>query len=459
MLVVAHRFLLSWSSLLGLTLCTILFIPMKRYAFPASLPFHLEPYRFVVGCILVAWLGSLLIDQRLALRRSGFEAPIFALFGAILISIVANIRRVDAVGTDFVKTLTFFLSYFLIFWLIVNVVRRPRDIDSLVRLLVYGGGALGFFALVEQATNFNIFNHISSVFPLLKYQPGLDPELARGGRLRVYASAQHPIALGAAFAVLLPLAAYRALVSGQRRWWLAGTFMILGLLATRSRTGVLMLVAIGVIYIFLRPNQVKRAWPAVLPLLVAVHLVLPGTLGSLKESLFPKQGLVAEQTNAQVGSGRLATLGPALRHELVGNPISGEGFGTRISVPDQYVPVPNGPILDDQWLGIVLETGVLGTLAFAWLFGYALRRMGGAARRDFSPRGELLVALAAGVGAYAVGMFTYDAFAFIQVTFLVFIFLALGATTLLTPPEAWEEGRRLRRSGARPAERFAHANA
>ena len=181
MLVVAHRFLLSWSSLLGLTLCTILFIPMKRYAFPASLPFHLEPYRFVVGCILVAWLGSLLIDQRLALRRSGFEAPIFALFGAILISIVANIRRVDAVGTDFVKTLTFFLSYFLIFWLIVNVVRRPRDIDSLVRLLVYGGGALGFFALVEQATNFNIFNHISSVFPLLKYQPGLDPELAQAG--------------------------------------------------------------------------------------------------------------------------------------------------------------------------------------------------------------------------------------------------------------------------------------
>jgi hypothetical protein len=42
----------------------------------------------------------------------------------------------------------------------------------------------------------------------------------------------------------------------------------------------------------------------------------------------------------------------------------------------------------------------------------------------------LLVGLAASVAAYAVGMFLYDAFSFIQVTFLLFILLGLGAAVL-----------------------------
>ncbi len=35
-------------------------------------------------------------------------------------------------------------------------------------------------------------------------------------------------------------------------------------------------------------------------------------------------------------------------------------------------------------------------------------------------------------------MFTYDSFAFIQVTFLLFIVLGIGASALLTKPEEWE---------------------
>jgi len=34
------------------------------------------------------------------------------------------------------------------------------------------------------------------------------------------------------------------------------------------------------------------------------------------------------------------------------------------------------------------------------------------------------------VTAFAVGMLTYDAFSFIQVTFVLFVLLALGAVTL-----------------------------
>ena len=133
----------------------------------------------------------------------------------------------------------------------------------------------------------------------------------------------------------------------------------------------------------------------------------------------------------------MATLGPALSHEFQPNPILGEGFGTRVTSPDAIVRVPNRQILDDQWLGVLLETGVVGTLTLAWLFLRSLRWMGGIAKRDLSPRGWLLVGTTASTAGYAVGMLFYDAFSFVQVTFLLLIILALGASTALSSPEEW----------------------
>ena len=46
-----------------------------------------------------------------------------------------------------------------------------------------------------------------------------------------------------------------------------------------------------------------------------IKLVLPGTLGAIKNSFLPAGGLVAEQQSmpGASGSGRLADLGPALQ--------------------------------------------------------------------------------------------------------------------------------------------------
>ena len=171
----------------------------------------------------------------------------------------------------------------------------------------------------SQTTNYNVFNHLRTVFPFLHYDPSLAPVLARGGRLRVAASAQHPIAFGALMALLVPLGIYRARTFG-RRWWIATGLILLGSLATRSRTAILMLGAILIVYLLLRPVTIKRLWPAIIPALVVVHLALPGTLGSIKESFFPKTGLITVARGTSVGSGRLTTLGPALDTEFSPEP-------------------------------------------------------------------------------------------------------------------------------------------
>jgi O-antigen ligase len=426
---------LAWPKLIAALIVIILFIPIRRYALPASLPFQLEPYRIFVAFLVLAWCASLLVDPRTRLRRTGLEGPLFAILGTTFLSLAANPGRVAAFSSEIDKKLMFFLSFLLVIYLTTSVIRRLDNIDYLIKTLVGGGAVVAFFAIVEARTGFNIFNHLSRVIPFLNPVNVVEP----GGFLRygaatvrVFGPAQHPIALSAALVMLTPLSLYLARRTRQRRWIGCALLFAAGCASTVSRTGIMMFVVVVVVFIWLRPRETKRMWPAVLPLLVAIHFVLPGTIGSIKHSFFPAGGLLAEQKSqaGESGSGRLADLGPSL-HEWAQKPLVGEGFATR--VPDSDVRGGGANVLDDQWLGTLLETGIVGAFAWLWLFIRVVRRFGAEAKRDESERGWLLASIAAGVAAYGVGMFTYDAFSFIQVTFLVFIFIGLGSALMAEP--------------------------
>jgi len=310
---IAYRTLLSWHALLASTILIILFIPIRRYTMPGNLPFHLEPYRLIVAFVAVGWIGSLLVDPRVRLRGSRvLNLPFLAVLLVAASSIIVNGHRVNSLGlgSTAAKQLTFLLSYIILFYLILSVARHRKDIDFLARVLVGGAAVVSMFGLIEEWSHFNIFNHLSTFVPLLRFvnTPSLVDTpggLERGGHVRVLASAQHPIALGAMLIMLLPLAVYLALTTRRKHWWVAGALITLCALSTLSRTGVLMLLVLVVVYMRLRPGSAKRMWPLVIPALLAVHFVVPGALGTFRESFFPSGGLVAQQENAPVGSGRV----------------------------------------------------------------------------------------------------------------------------------------------------------
>jgi hypothetical protein len=422
--------IVAWRTLLTTTILVILWIPIRRYELPGSLPFSLEPYRILVALIAAGWIGTLLIDRRVRLRRSMIDGPLLLYLLIAGASVFVNASRLDdpRVSSSVWKSLTFLVSFLLVFYLIVSVVRNLRDLDFLVRVLVGGGAVVALFGIIEARLQFNIFNHLDRVIPGLHLVD--DPtaaSLERGGHQRVLASAQHPIALSAMLVVLLPLSVYLAQTSKQRRWWLATTLLLLASLSTLSRTAVIMLLIIGLVYLWLRPKAVRRLWPLVLPMLAAIHFVLPGTLGSFKDLFFPQGGLVAEQSAGTVGSSRGASFGPGMH--IVGlHPVLGEGYATRLRGEEN----PTGFIVDDQWLGTAMETGVAGFLTWIWLFFLSVRRMGREAKQDLSDRGWLLTAIAASVAAFAFGMAYYDAFSFIQATFVLYILLAFGSVALAT---------------------------
>jgi len=424
---IGHRWILQWHRLVGLLVVVILFIPIRRYGFVGDLPFQLEPYRVLVAVVLGAWIASLLVDPAVRLWRSGFEKPMALLVLAVLASVVANPSRVADTSSYVTKDLMFLASFLLLFYAMVSLVRDRRHIDTLLKILVGGGVVIAVSTVIEARSGYNVFNHLEGWVPGLKLLE-LPEVPGRGIRLRAYASAQHPIALSALLVILMPPAIYLAHRTRNKAWLGAIAVLFVGVAATNSRTGIVMLLVVGLVYLWLRPAETRRLWPALIPGAVAVQLLMPGTLGSLKQSFFPEGGLLKEQSQfaGWEGSGRIADLWPSLA-EWSYQPLFGQGYGTRITDPG---PDQNALILDNQWLLTLLEVGALGFIAWVWLFGGLVRRLGRGARHDQSDRGWLMAALAASLTAFAVGMLTYDAFSFVQVTFVAYVLAAMAAVVL-----------------------------
>jgi O-antigen ligase len=452
-----YRSLVRWHTLLGLIVLIILLIPIRRYKLGGNLPFDLEPYRIAVALIVTLWIGALLADRQVRLRRSFLDGPLLLFLFAVAGSIVTNVSRIDfatlylstdgywtlaGLSGDVLKKVLFLGSFFLVFYMVVSVVNNAAVLHAVLKTLVAGATGVAVAGIVEARTNYNVFDHVHSVIPGLSFQGALQEEgIARAGRLRVYASAEHPIALAAMFVMLVGIAIYLAKYTGRKRWALCAIVMGLGALATVSRTSVTMLMAVAVVFAWLRWNEVKKLWPLVLPALVVIHLLLPGTIGGLRQAFFPSAGLVQDQT---VYGGRASSerLGPEFA-AIGRNPLFGQGYGTRITDGERQ----NARVLDNEWLGTASETGLVGLFAWLWFMTRFIRRAGRESKRDRSPRGWLLAALTAAVAAFAVGMLTYDAFSFIQASFVLFILAGLGAVVMRLEP--WPSGRRVVRAPVR----------
>ena len=178
-----------------------------------------------------------------------------------------------------------------------------------------------------------------------------------------------------------------------------------------------------------------------MPLLIVVKLALPGSIATLKSAFFPEGGLVAQQSafsreaDPLLAGGRVRQLGPML-DEASRTPVLGQGFATRQT--GFFNPLRNAPILDNQWLGLLLEIGVVGIVGWAALFVGSARRLARASRRRAPPEGWLAAGLAASIVGFGVAMFTFDAFAFTQVSFVFWILISLTASLLLSEREEAE---------------------
>jgi polysaccharide biosynthesis protein PslJ len=434
----------DWRWPLTIILIVILFVPMRRYALPVELPFELEPYRIIVALAVALWTLSLLAQPDVVLRRSGLEGPVLVYAFALLASDFANPGSAAQYQSYVIRALTLALSVVVVFYFVVSVVRTFSQVLTILKLLVVGSSVLAALAMIESRTGWSPFQHLDHYVPVLQPTALFTGETR--GNIRALGSAEHPIALGALFVIVAPLALYLAIRFG-RWWWATVVILLAGTFATVSRTAVLMMVVATIVLLVLRFRETWRFAPLLIPMVVIVHFVVPGALGAVKYSFSPPGGLIAQQSSDEIvtGSGRIADIGPSLAL-FAEKPVLGYGYGTlQTSGADA-----NSRILDNQWLSSLLNVGLLGVLALAWLFTRFIRNVGRLAKHERTVDGWLLVALVASVAAFGAGMFTYDAFAFTQVTFVFFVILALGSVLVMARDSVFAPsfqpapGRRLR---------------
>jgi polysaccharide biosynthesis protein PslJ len=421
----------TWPNAIASLVLVIWFVPIKLYALPIELPFNLEPYRLYLLLLVFAWVVQTL-RHRGRLDAAGRTTAIALLIGVAIISTAVNFDTLRA-GADQspLNPVFYFISFLLLFVLVASTIDLLPNADQILRALVLGGTVVAVFAVYEARTRYNFFDHLSEFVPILDKQEREVLEL-RGGRLRVHASSQHPIAFGVALIMILPFAVYLAqrasTVVRARLWWVAAILCATAAASTVSRTTVLMVVGMAIVAFRLRRQALIRYWPVLLILPVAIHFVAPGALGGLYKSFFPKEGLLSDVQGraGEAGSGRFADVVPGLRIWSE-SPIVGHGLGSTIEFEQEEAHLGLSPIppviFDNQYMATLVQLGVLGLLGAIMLVWGSVIRLFRAAKHSTGPPGDLLTACAVSCAGFGVSMFFYDAFAFAQTT-IVFIFVA-----------------------------------
>lgn len=441
LLVLLRRYVFTWTAALVALAAVIMFVPARRYAIPIPLPFQLEPYRLILVIVLVALIVALLVNRDVKWRPVAFGWPIAILLVTVLISFVANGLRLaneGLVGTALGGVMQFLLML-SVFFCFRQLLRSERDVMLLVMFLTWSGVVVAFFAVIERVSRINVFLMLGDLLPLTLLREGGD--VSRAGVARAFGSAQHPIALAVALCLLIPLAVYLAKyavwpkneINRKIVYALAVVMLFGGVLAAISRTAVVVLAVMFLVTLVFHPRVAGVLFALAFPVVLLAAAVLPRVFESMVLSFLDIDSLVASQYTSpgMGGAGRLADLEPAMR-EVAELPFFGSGFGGRIVIGDEA----NAFILDNQFLGTLMETGALGVLGLAvfllvppiLLLRFAFTQ---AAERRHA---ALALTIAVTISGYIAAIFFYDAFGFFQTFFILCMLLAAGAWLLTEAP-------------------------
>lgn len=356
-------------------------------------------------------------------RDVDFVAPRrvrLALLGALLVVLVAYAHAMTVPLP--VEELTPADSGLLKMVALTGVALLAADgLDSLdrhrqmVRALVLGVGAVATLGVVQNFTGQLWVDRIS--VPGLGGGVGEWQLAVRQGLSRPSGTSTHPIEYGVVLTTVLPLAIVA--VRQARRWRAAYVVAVMAIAFSTflsiSRSAILCAI-VGLAVLAFGWGTRARAMLAAAATLVAVvaYVTVPGLLGTIG-NLF-----VGASEDSSIHS-RTASYEVAWSF-IERNPWLGRGFGTF---------QPSYWILDNAYLGLLIEVGVVGLAAVLAVFGCAVWAAGSAGRLAADPDDrEVCRALMASVLAGAVAFAFFDTMAFPQSAGVLFLVIGLCGSAL-----------------------------
>lgn len=297
-----------------------------------------------------------------------------------------------------------------------------EGIRMIVRRLGFLAGVVAILGIVQFATD--------QLYVDLIRIPGLSAGTAswtlgdRNGLTRISGTSTSPIEFGVLLALALPLLIQLARVAPRWRWLYRAmsAVVVLSMFLSISRSTIVCAAMGMLVLAWGWPLSTKlRAVPVALALGAVAYVTVPGLLGTIGK-LF--SGASEDSSiSSRTGSYDLAY------QFFETSPVLGRGFGTFL---------PKYWILDNGYLGLLIEAGVIGLLSLLTVFlaGWVAARP--AIRKAADPVDrEIARGLLASLAAGAFGFAFFDMFAFPQAVGCLFVILGLlGAAGRLAPEEA-----------------------
>jgi hypothetical protein len=465
--------LLPWA--LAGFVAMLFLVPFDALDLPIGLPLNSSLDRPLLVGLVGLWLASMAVlrgEARPRLRLTRVHFAVVAFFAVCCVGVAldgAALANMDEV-TLVVKKLSLLASY-LVFFFIVASALRAREVARFAVLIVVLGSIVAVATVVEYRWHYNVFYETWGKVMRITRPADLDaPDSI--GRLTVYGPTSQPLELAALLAMVLPFAVMGAIDAGTRRrrllYALATGLLLAGGLATSRKTSLVAPLGALALLAAYRPRAIARSLLGMgVVLVVVVHLVSPTALGSVLSQLEP--GHVNGVLTTTDRTARYDAVAPdVMRHVLLGR-----GFASYD--PHKY------RILDNEYLGLLIGTGVVGVLAYAGILlammslahgtirAWRRERRGGrdsrgrdlsdgerhvrGSGREREPSSLALAALAC-IGVVALTSALFDVLSFPHVPYLLFfvagMIVALGVGT---PPGAREVPRgssRRRAASSRP---------
>jgi O-antigen ligase len=359
---------------------------------------------------LIWWLGAQMNRAFATLSPpQGVRRAILGFTIAVLASYVAaTLRPIDGIELNAAdRGLLLIASWLGIVLLASDGLSTITRLEAPLRVLVFVGGIIATIGILQFFTGQAIVDVIQI--------PGLTPNTTltsiydRSGFNRAAGTSTHPIEFGVVLSMILPLALHFAFADTHRNRfvrWFPVAAIAFAVPITISRSALVGVIVALAIFMPVWPKRRRRiSYVVIAAIIVFVYVTIPGMLGTLTR-LFT--GITDD------GSALSRTDSYALAWEFIKrSPLFGRGLGTFL---------PQYRILDNQYLGLMIEVGIVGTLAILILLASSIviairsRRM----TQDTKTR-DLAQALAAMVAAGAFSFATFDAFGFPQASSLVFL--------------------------------------
>lgn len=401
-----------------------LFLVPDRYTVPVGSRLGLRPHQIIVIVAALTLVHRFVRGRRQAIGRSALVAGLLVVT-TVLSMVVNNPRLSEASYLASFRLLSTTVLNVLLAVVVCLLATTPRRRRFIVGAMATMIALSALYAIHESATEEPVrFNPTP---------PGLVEELdpadlgdtpstvVRNGVARPAGAAATAIELSAVMALGLSFAVYllfSAKSAPARLWFMTcSLLMAVGLVLSISRTGVLAIAVMSIVALLLnlkRPKFLVIGFGAVVVLALSVTALVPESL----DATFEQLGKSGDEdpslaTRLQDYEELDNLLGPS------------PWFGRGPDALDTYVARDGGGlILDNEYLLLVAETGVLGLAALMALLvstgAAATRRI----RRTTSERGLWVAALSA-VVAFGLMAATFDVLRFSQATSIFMIVVGL----------------------------------